>query len=145
MNEDVSKYDDIITLPHRTSSKRSRMSRQERASQFSPFSALTGLEEEIGEAARLTESRPQLSEDDLAELDEAICRLEEKAHELPAVRITYFLPDSEKEGGAAALAEGRVRRIERETGTVIFSDGRRLPLSDILRIEEKEDKSEDQL
>lgn len=37
------KYDDIIDLPHPTSKKHPRMSRQNRAAQFSPFAALTGI------------------------------------------------------------------------------------------------------
>ncbi|RHV48173.1 hypothetical protein DXB46_11340 [Lachnospiraceae bacterium OM04-12BH] len=36
-------YEDIIDLPHPTSKKHERMSRMNRAAQFAPFSALTGL------------------------------------------------------------------------------------------------------
>ena len=50
-------YDDIIDLPHHTSRKHPRMSRIDRAAQFSPFAALTGYEEAIQEAARLFEQR----------------------------------------------------------------------------------------
>ena len=35
-------YEDIIHLPHHTSSKHPRMSRRDRAAQFAPFAALTG-------------------------------------------------------------------------------------------------------
>lgn len=48
------KYDDIINLPHPTSKKHPRMSRQNRAAQFSPFAALTGYDAEIREMARQT-------------------------------------------------------------------------------------------
>ena len=51
------KYDDIINLLHPTSKKHPRMSRQNRAAQFSPFSALTGYDEEIREMARQTEKK----------------------------------------------------------------------------------------
>lgn len=43
-NEKDSRYADIINLPHHTSSKHPRMSRENRASQFSPFAALTGYD-----------------------------------------------------------------------------------------------------
>lgn len=51
MNGFERNYDDIIDLPHHTSSKHPRMSRMQRAAQFSPFAALNGHEEAIQEAA----------------------------------------------------------------------------------------------
>jgi hypothetical protein len=47
------KYDDIINLPHPTSTKHPRMSMHDRAAQFSPFAALTGHEEAIEETAQI--------------------------------------------------------------------------------------------
>jgi hypothetical protein len=47
------KYDDIIDLPHPTSTKHPRMSMHDRAAQFSPFAALTGHEEAIEETAQI--------------------------------------------------------------------------------------------
>ncbi len=41
----MSKYDDIINLPHHVSNIPHRMSIHDRAAQFSPFSALTGYED----------------------------------------------------------------------------------------------------
>lgn len=51
----TNKYDDIIDLPHHQSKTRSHMSIMDRAAQFAPFSALTGLEEEMDETARQSE------------------------------------------------------------------------------------------
>ena len=48
------KYDDIIHLPHHVSRKHPQMSAMDRAAQFSPFSALTGLGAQMDETARLT-------------------------------------------------------------------------------------------
>ena len=36
-------YDDIINMPHHVSEKHPRLSREQRAAQFSPFAALTRL------------------------------------------------------------------------------------------------------
>lgn len=47
----TSKYDDMIHLPHPTSSKHPRMSALSRAAQFAAFAALTGHEEAIEETA----------------------------------------------------------------------------------------------
>jgi len=44
-------YDDIISLPHHRSLYFRRMTRSERAAQFSPFSALTGLEDALNRTA----------------------------------------------------------------------------------------------
>lgn len=43
-------YDDIINLPHPVSNKHPQMSKYNRASQFSPFAALTGYKEAIEDA-----------------------------------------------------------------------------------------------
>lgn len=50
-------YDDIINLPHYVSNKHPRLSIEQRAAQFAPFSALTGYDEQVKETARLTENR----------------------------------------------------------------------------------------
>ena len=58
----TSSYDDIINLPHRVSPTRERMSMHDRAAQFAPFAALIGYDDAVAETARLTESRPELDE-----------------------------------------------------------------------------------
>lgn len=63
------KYDDMIHLPHHTSSRHPRMSMADRAAQFSPFAALTGHGAAISETARLTDRQIELSEDAKALLD----------------------------------------------------------------------------
>jgi len=45
--QETHKYDDIINLPHPVSKKHRQMSLHDRAAQFAPFSALTGLEEAL--------------------------------------------------------------------------------------------------
>lgn len=41
---DVHRYDDLLRRPHPVSTRRRPMSRTDRAAQFSPFAALSGLE-----------------------------------------------------------------------------------------------------
>ncbi|MBQ7588481.1 MAG: hypothetical protein IJT37_10720 [Lachnospiraceae bacterium] len=48
---DPGKYSDIINLPHHVSKTHPQMSRANRAAQFSPFAALTGLDDAIDETA----------------------------------------------------------------------------------------------
>ena len=53
--KDYHKYDDVIWRQHPTSKKHPRMSRMNRAAQFSPFAALKGYEEAIEEKQKLAE------------------------------------------------------------------------------------------
>ena len=62
-------YDDIIHLPHPTSSRHPRMPISNRAAIFSPFAALSGHAAAIAETARLTDRRVELSEEERGELD----------------------------------------------------------------------------
>ena len=48
-------YDDIIDLPHPVSEKYPRLSREQRAAQFSPFAALAGHAEAIARTAKFAE------------------------------------------------------------------------------------------
>ena len=45
-------YDDIINLPHHVSTTRPHMTAIDRATQFSPFAALTGYDAAIKETAK---------------------------------------------------------------------------------------------
>ena len=69
------KYDDIIDLPHHTSENRQHITMEMRAAQFSPFAALTGLDDELAETARLTSTFHELSEDEKQELDRKLQEL----------------------------------------------------------------------
>ena len=53
--DNMSRYADIINLP-RPKSSHKPMSMHDRAAQFSPFSALTGLDDELAETAILSEA-----------------------------------------------------------------------------------------
>ena len=68
-------YDDIISLPHPTSSRHPRMPISDRAAQFSPFAALAGHSAALAETARLTDRQIELSDDDKAHLIGAYQRM----------------------------------------------------------------------
>lgn len=44
---DISKYEDMLDMPHPVSKNHPRMERRDRAAQFAPFAALTGHQEVI--------------------------------------------------------------------------------------------------
>ena len=98
-------YDDIINLPHPTSTKHPRMPMSDRAAIFSPFAALTGHAAAIQETARLTDQRIELDEDTKAELDRKQKILMDYIADQPEVTITWFCPDEKKSGGAYVVRE----------------------------------------
>lgn len=128
-------YADIIHLS-RPQSNRPKMAEEDRAAQFSPFSALTGYEAAIDETARLTESRIELDEEAKTALDRQLTALL-TAEKAPRVTLTYFQPDDRKEGGAYREITGYVRRVDTTTRTVFLAEGTTIPLDSLYKITEE--------
>ena len=128
----MSRYDDIINLPHHVSKTRTPMSMENRAAQFAPFAALSGHYEAINETARRTSSKIELSEGELANLTK---RLDYALQLQSPVTVTYFQPDSHKEGGQYVTVEGIIKKIDEYEGSIIFTDKRSIQLADVLSIE----------
>lgn len=129
------KYDDIIDLPHPTSKKHPRMSRQNRAAQFSPFAALTGYDTAIRETARITEDRRELSEDAAVELNYKISLLQQEQAGVKKIKVIYFRQDTTKDGGAYREEDGDFKRIKSSEGILELTNGIQIPLEDIFKIE----------
>ncbi|MCC8139723.1 MAG: hypothetical protein LIO67_05415 [Lachnospiraceae bacterium] len=55
----IQDYQDILDLPHHVSRTRPHMSMHDRATQFSPFAALTGYDAVLKEAAQQNDARFQ--------------------------------------------------------------------------------------
>lgn len=133
--KDTHRYDDIINLPHHTSTKHPRMSLYDRAEQFSPFAALTGHDEAIKETARLTDEKAELDEDTKAMLNEKLQNIRENPNTDIAVTFTYFVPDENKSGGTYISHTGSVKRIDEYQHTVIMKDKTVIPIEQIREIE----------
>lgn len=131
------KYEDMLMMPHHQSSKRPHMTMRERAAQFAPFAALTGHDEAIVETARYVESKLELEEDVLVELDERLGTLKEKIKESPRVSITYFRPDMHKKGGTYITISGTLKKIDEYKQKLILEEGDQIAIRDIVRIEER--------
>ena len=127
----MSRYDDIINLPHHVSPTRKQMSMHDRAAQFAPFAALVGYDDAVAETARLTESRPELDEQEQRAINECLAYIADHIHEQPVVRIKYFVPDERKSGGAIVEVSGKVKKISATDGTFVMTDGCKIQLSDI--------------
>ena len=128
----MSRYDDIINLPHHVSPTRQRMSMHDRAAQFAPFAALVGYDDAVAETARLTETRPELDEQEHKELDMRLRYLADHLKEQPVVHIRYFMPDERKSGGAIMEFNGIVRKIA--NGIIVTADGLNINIEDMIEI-----------
>ena len=105
----MDKYAHIIDLPHHVSKVRPQMTMYQRAAQFAPFAALTGHSAAISETARLTDKAIELSESECEVLNQKITLLLAHLDEHPYVCITYFVPDSRKEGGKYTTHSGSIK------------------------------------
>lgn len=127
-------YDDIINLPHPTSTRHPRMVAIDRAAQFSPFAALSGHEAAVKETARLTDQRVELTEEKKTELDMKLRLIDEHLAEHPEVSITYFQADTKKDGGAYRTTTNAIKKIDDFLRVVILTDGEQISVDDIYEI-----------
>lgn len=128
-------YEDIIHLPHPVSTRHAAMSNLDRAAQFAPFAALTGYDAELAETARLTTPRIELTESEQQLLNEVYLYLQAHILEHPRVTVTYFQPDTKKEGGAYITVTAPVKRIDEYTQSLLLTTAETIPLSQILTIQ----------
>lgn len=128
-------YEDIIHLPHHISMKHPQMPVGDRAAQFSSFAALTGYEDEVWEAARITDKKIVLSEEQQSVLDEHLHLLEDALSERPEATFTYFMPDKRKDGGAYISVTGTLKKMDRLTRNILLTNGAVIPVDDLLQVD----------
>lgn len=126
----MTRYDDIIALPYKKSTRHTPMPEADRAAQFAPFAALKGYEDEIGEEILSVDERILLDEGTEEEIDAALRLLSNGKRE---ATVTFFLQHERKEGGVYVTESGicRVDPIAR----ILFLDEKRIPFADILYVE----------
>ena len=129
----MSRYDDIIGLS-RPLSRRPKMTNTERAAQFSPFSALASLDDELRETDRMTEAFVEYSDDFGRELDLVLDRLRKDPSARYNVTVTYFVPDRKKEGGAYEKFTGNVRRVDDARALILFEGGKEISVDSVVAI-----------
>lgn len=142
MNEEMEKaakeaerlYGDILYMEHPVSKRHHPSPRTSRAAQFSPFAALSGYDAAIRETARLTEEKPELSEEQKQHLNNVITRILQSRGTKKA-SIIYFEPDERKEGGHFTRISTTVRRVTAEY--LETAERKKIPLEDIIEIEEE--------
>ena len=128
-------YDDIRCLSRPQYDDIPAMSLLNRAAQFSPFAALVGYDAAVDETARLTDSRAELTEDEADALNSSLNCLLDMLDGQPEIRVTYFIPDERKSGGRYADKVGIVRIYDSYANELVFYDGMRIAVADMLAVE----------
>lgn len=128
-------YEDMLELPHPVSKMHPQMPRRDRAAQFAPFAALTGYEEAVREAARITEEKMILDEDSKVQLDWKLRCLQEKVKEQPIITVTYFMKDERKKGGKYVTVTGVLKRIDSYTHQFVLENGEEIPVEDVVSLD----------
>ena len=132
-------YDELLEREHPNPKLHARMSRTARAAQFAPFAALTGYEAELAERRRTTEDARELDATQIEELNRLLCYLADHP-EVPFC-VTYFVPDARKSGGKYCTCTAQLKRIDAIEGVLMLSDGKKIPLDKITKIEVYENES----
>ena len=126
-------YDDIINLK-RPISKHPKMSLYQRSAQFAPFAALTGYEGQVKETARLTDRRIELDEEMKLILDLKIQVIKEMLSDNTEVEITYFIPDTRKDGGKYETTINNVKKIDIYNEHIIMQNNLKIEIKEIINI-----------
>lgn len=137
-NEDPHRYDDMLDLPNHRSGTHRPLSKQQRAAQFLPFSALSGYEDGIEESRRMTSQRNVLSLEQKEEMDLTMQKILTMDH--PEVTVTWFEEDLFKDGGQYHTKTGILRRVEPAAGRLLFEDRTVIWIASVddIRIEKEE-------
>ncbi len=127
----IDKYKDILEMPHYEPRNHKRMSLLDRASQFAPFSALTGFEDAINEVLRIVENKIELTDEKKEEIN---LKLQYILSSGESAKITYFVQDKIKNGGQYKSISGKVIKFDEIKKVLLISDGTKIKLDDILEI-----------
>ena len=128
------RYDDIKHLSRPQYDDLPPMSMHDRAAQFSPFAALVGYDDAVAETARLTDSRIELGEDMIDELNQSISQLLLTLDEQRQIKVIYFVPDERKAGGRYLEKTGVVLRFDSFNNALVFSDGEKIAVNDLYEV-----------
>lgn len=134
MMESYKYYGDIIEMPRHISKRHIPMNIQNRATQFAPFSALTGHNEEVMEKARQVEDFIFLDESQIDIINEKLNYIINNFNNIESVFIKYFVKDEKKQGGRYETKRQGVKKIDTYNNVIILNDNTKINFNDILKI-----------
>ena len=117
----TNKYDDMIDLPHHVSKTHPPMDIMDRAA--------------AEETRRLTQPKIELDESEKELLDIRLHDLETQFSQRPEITITYFIPDTKKEGGAYHTFTGNITKIDHTRRSLILANVEIIPIENVYDIQ----------
>ncbi len=132
---DPHRYDDMLELPHPVSKVHPQMSLENRAAQFSPFAAVVGYDAAVHEAARLTDRRVELDDDEKNLLGGKLQLIQESIRAHPEVKITFYQPDEKKAGGVYIIVTGTVKKVDAYEQQIVMTNGTNILIDDVIAID----------
>ena len=127
----MSRYDDIINLPHYELKYHKRMSMESRSAQFAPFAALTGYNDGIVETGRITSKKIILTDDEKNILDRKL-KIAISSNSL--IKIKCFVSDKSKMGGKYIFETGYVKKINSNLKEIVLTNNVRIKICNIVDI-----------
>lgn len=136
MKKRISRYSEIIDLPHHQAEYRPHMTAASRAAQFAPFAALTGFEDMVDYTTELQnrQRKRDLDQNKIEILDRKLCILTKALSEKPSIEITYFDDSVNRVGGGYVSYVGNIIKIETNPIKLIMQDGKGILGIDIVEI-----------
>ena len=128
----MSKYDDIISLPHHVSKYYPRMTLEQRSAQFAPYDALEGYSDGVRETERITDKKIILDEEKKEILNSKLNII--KSSSDIEVTITYFVKDMKKDGGCYKNKTGFVKKIDIYNQQIVMTDNTKISINEIIDI-----------
>ncbi len=132
MNE---KYAHILYREHHKSKKYKQMSNIDRAAQFGSFAALTGHSDMIKEEGRFVDKKQELNEEEIFDLNNKLNFICNNIMKEPSCEITYFIPDSQKQGGMYITEKVKIKKIDLVNRFITSTTKKQINIDDIFRVE----------
>ena len=82
----------------------------------------------------MTETRPELDEQEQRAINERLAYIADHINEQPEVSIRHFVPDERKNGGAIVEVSGKVKKISATDGTIVMADGYVVTIKDVIKV-----------
>ena len=123
-------YSDIININYEGPKNHIRMSKENRAAQFTSFKALSGYEDELMETRRIVSQKIILSSDYKELLDQKLKSIDKNTK----VTITYFIKDLKKEGGYYRKINTYIKKIDLYNKVLILENKEKIKIDNILDI-----------
>lgn len=127
-------YEDIINLPHHMSHKHPPMSNYDRAAQFASFAALRGHSDAIDETGRITDCKVELDEYEIEMINQKLVELEQSEEDVE-IKVTHYVPDEKKTGGAYVTTSGLLKKIDNYKHCLVMDNNYCINMYDIIHIE----------